>query len=514
VFHVHVQMNVGSIVRARRRIRRSNTLRGSDVGITTTKGHPQSLQDLEIEITQRAVIATIESHNGATKDQMNTTACVIWESIIPQPISINKPFIISPKADYDISLSSNNEDEEETEIPIEQLLPLYPFENTSAPLFSDHSITATMSDILLWKECGDTLYQIHDVVAAIPYYEHALYLSCNCNQYQVGTTIFLKDSKGYIITAEIDCIDIDDNKDDPNFDISIIGTGDERTIQRKDILLCLLSIQEEMAPASFTNISNDIQTRILLNLSRCLLQLVDLVSGVTDNTKDPQEARQVLLLKERFCKSVVLATSLALVMMKLHHQGHHKGKNNDADGFGCNRSDALLKLETSALLLRSKAQCQLKNKMKHAVMDLQRISSSNKEAQQLLRQIQVHEKHIAKTNQRLAKNVSQWIQTTLECTENGDDTNNIHDENESTSRRKVCSSSITRKDDTRTIPLSSSSFREPKLIHTTVVPIYHHLIQLRIPILLIIIILVIVNLLIQLRPHRIPSDTEIDEAEF
>jgi hypothetical protein len=477
---IHDTMNVGSTIRARRRIRRSDTI-GSNAAITTSNGTPKSFQ--YVEITQRAVIATIDGHNNnisatSTTDSTNTTACIIWESIIPQPISINESFIITPKSSA-IDVTHGNDDGEETIVPLEQLVLLHPFEMILPPLFTDISITTnTIENIQLWKECGDTLYQIHDVVAAIPYYEHALYLSCNCNQYQVGTTIFLKDSKGYIVTAEIDCIDM--NEDDevgPTYDITITETDEERTIRRNDILFSILSLQEEMPPASHSNnSSNDIQVRILLNLSRCLLQYVDLVSGVANNNNDPKEIHEISIHKEKFCKSVVLATSLALAMIK------RLGMNADVD--------TISKFETSALLLRSRAQCQLKNKMKHAIMDLQKISSNNKEAQQLLRQIQMHQKQVTKTNQRLAKNVSQWIQTTLQSTDNGPN-NDKYDVN--TTSNKVCTRSIKVNGSTETTSVLSvsSSLHESKSTNTPIS--YHYILRSSIPVLFIIIIAVVVR---------------------
>ena len=96
-------MNVGSTVRARRRARLSNTII-SDVGIipTTTK---------YVNVTHRAVIATIESNGDTVKDPKNTSACLIWESKVPRSISMNVPFIISPTFDsVDCNVYEDEED--------------------------------------------------------------------------------------------------------------------------------------------------------------------------------------------------------------------------------------------------------------------------------------------------------------------------------------------------------------------------------------------------------------------
>ena len=503
-------MNVGSTVRARRRIQRIHSIVPDGSSIAATKDAPAPF----VEITQRAVIATIETsnnnNNNATccKDHTTTTACLIWESLFLQPISTHISFMITPKsASEDISMNMCNDyDGEETEVPVDLLLPLYPFEISCPPLFTDQPMVTSsrvVSNIQLWKDCGDTLFQIHDVVAAIPYYEHALYLSCHCHKYHVGMTIFIKDDKGYIVAADIDCIDTDAQH--PSFDITIVETGEERTIRQNDILLSrLLTTQEEAAPASNnSSSSNDIQIRILLNLSRCLLQYVDLVmSGVLDSTNKRNE------VKERFCKRVVLATSLALALVKLL-QSQEQSRTN-VDGIIV---DTLSKFETSALLIRSKAQCQCRNKMKHAILDLQKISSRNQEAQILLRQIQRHQKQMVKTNQRLAKNVSQWIQTTLDSTETKGDNNDDDDSNQT--GKKVCNSHTHTKDNvgTKSSSSSSMSLQESTITNTTAL-LYYQLIRLWIPVLFIVILLVTATYIMMFRQHHFKATTETDEAEF
>ena len=174
--------------------------------------------------------------------------------------------------------------------------------------------------------------------------------------------------------------------------------------------------------------------------------------------------------------------------------------------------DTLSKFETSALLIRSKAQCQCRNKMKHAILDLQKISSRNQEAQMLLRQIQRHQKQMVKTNQRLAKNVSQWIQTTLHSTETKGDNNDDDDSNKT--GKKVCNSHTHTKDIVGTKSSSSLMSLQESTITNTTALLYYQLIRLWVPVLFIVILLATATYIMMLRQHHIKASTETDEAEF
>jgi tetratricopeptide (TPR) repeat protein len=380
-------MNIGCTVRARRRIRQSSPFSGD-----------ASAQQSEVEITQRAMIATIEK----------TNACLLWESGIPRPIAFESdsscradmtsseaamtnvvvPFMITPNRHY--AEADAVHDNVDTEQSTESLLPLLEFENT---------IPSKVTNIRQWKEFGDALYQLHDVVAAIPYYEYALYLSTRQatngrHQYNVGATILMKDVKGFILAAEIDCVDNTDTG--AVFDITMIKSGEERSIRQTDILINILHPHMDC-----------IQIRLLLNLTRCLIQLGDITDFVTSNTSTNRIETGKDDMQFQYRDSAVLASSLSLAIIQFLH-----ARDNDDNEIRSN----LTKLETSALLLRSKVQLQLQ-KVKHATCDVQRILRQNpnhNEGKQLLHQIKVYEKQAMKRNQRLAKNMSSWIQKTLQ----------------------------------------------------------------------------------------------------
>lgn len=488
-------MNVGSTVRAKRRIRRPLTVAFDGGVVATNEQEPQYL-----EIAQQAVIATIEENE-------TTTACLIWESINPKPISVDAPFMITPNsAVLDLTICTNiDNDVEETEVPIESLLPLYSFEtNPPAASFTD-----SILNVQLYKEFGDLLYQVHDFVAAITYYEYALYLSCDT--FQVGATIFIKDGKGYIVAAEIDCIDMDHNQEENLiYDITIIESGEGKTIHGNNILLSLLPVKGESLPSKSASPSNDIQVRILLNLSRCLLQFVEICSGIVDNRQILNMGQQLSVLKETYCKRVVLATSLALTTIKVLRHDSHYCKNSSLVARIDNDTDALSKLEISALFLRSKAQYQLKNKLKHAIMDLQKIPSSHKAAQQLLRLIQMHQSNKTKTDRRLAKDVSKWIQTTLHHTETGDNDNS--DDNDGRRNNEVCLSRRDTNDDVG----HTESLSVDKVSTTTTYWIHRHLMHSWIWFFAIILVVVLTATRIIFPQEEATSASRIerDENEF
>ncbi|CAB9531421.1 expressed unknown protein (Partial), partial [Seminavis robusta] len=209
--------------------------------------------------TGRATIATLQGD-----DQ---TACVIWESLAPEPISFNastctvgnpkrrlkRPFLVAPVMD------GKEADETETTVELSELQALLDFELTT----EKHS-----DDVAVWKERGDQLLRLGDASAACSYYEAALRLS---SILQVGSAIVMK-AGGHAKIADVDCLDDDD--DDDGIEISL-ADGQDLKISEADIYLCILYNDDE----------EHLQERILLNLTRCMLQLAELAKHMTSRPR-------------------------------------------------------------------------------------------------------------------------------------------------------------------------------------------------------------------------------------
>lgn len=295
--------------------------------------------------TRRAVIATLQE----------SEACLLWEDDTPRPMQ-NALFLVAPQ------FEDACEAEEETTVPVTELKGLFDFEYRQ----SDVSVKSATS-IQEWKECGDQLLKAGDAASAVAYYEHALHLSSS--PLQVGSTVLIQVS-GHAVAAEVDCID------DTSIDVTIVETGHDKTVQRSSALLCILEPE-----------ADHLQVRILLNLTRCFLQLAE-TTNATKTSRRP-----------RYLKSAVLATTLALAV-SMHC-------NDD-------KSD-LTNLQVSALLLRSQVQGDL-HKFSHAVSDVKKVLTAfphHKQGLAALKRLQRQKIQVAKLDKRLAKNVSQWVQTAM-----------------------------------------------------------------------------------------------------
>ena len=294
----------------------------------------------------------------ATEPDDNDHVCLLWESTAPEPINIklmrqNKAFLVTPI----LSPKKKEEEEEETEavVSINNIQPLLPFENSEYD-----KEDASLAD---WKDWGDQLLRLGDAFAAVPYYEIALSKS---SVLQVGCTIILQRG-GFLKLAEVDYIE------DTSVDVTLVDSGEESTISKSSILLCLLDPD-----------ADKIQERILLNLARCLFQLADLDDG-------SQSARP------QYLKAAVLSCTLAVTISTFHEGGEE-------------RNTLPINLQT-ALILRAQAQARL-SKFAHAFADAKRVAKAgNKQGQKLLQDLERQQKQRIKTDKKLAKEVCKWVQT-------------------------------------------------------------------------------------------------------
>jgi hypothetical protein len=284
--------------------------------------------------------------------QDDETVVLLWEPLPPQPIpsqlqfpSSNRPFLVAP-------LIPTKEQEMETTAPVKDVKRLLPFEETGGD--------DKCKDVAVWKDRGDQLLRLGDASSAVSYYEIALR---NSSLLQIGGTIIIKVG-GHLKLAEVDCID------DDSVDVTIVETDDETTIPIALIMLCV----QDPDP-------DHLQERILLNLARCLLLLVDV-----DVPNRPL-----------YFKAAVRATTLTFTMASFHNRS--------------DENNTLTANAQMALVLRVRAQAGL-SKWAHARQDAKRlIKVGHKDGQKLLADLERQQKNQVKTDKKLAKAVSQWVHT-------------------------------------------------------------------------------------------------------
>lgn len=302
---------------------------------------------------RRALIASIDD---ASNDTENKNLCLIWEDEAPK--AIGGTFLVTP--------TIHDEEEEspleESVVPVSSVSELFDFEKELPLTKGDSTIgdSTTLKTVEYWKECGDKLLRERDPGAAASFYEQALKQT---SKIHVGSTVLVqhssKEGASSIKSADVDCL----NEDESTLDISMEDDGSESTVPMNHVRLSLDPKQSEL------------QERILLNLSRCLLLLAEQCSS---------SRRSVYLQSAR------LGCSLALAI------------------------PSPVKAESS-LLLRSKAYL-ASNKFSQALSDVRALLSKDPkhhEGVKLLQEIERQKLTLAKTNKRLAKNVSRWVQTAM-----------------------------------------------------------------------------------------------------
>jgi len=320
-------------------------------------------QQQQLSSSQQQRMGGSASSTADTEADDDTTAVVIFEDDCGDVSPNNQPFFVTPKN------LETEENEIEATLPLKNLAELLEFETI------EEDSAATPSP-LKWKERGDALMRLHDHAAAAFYYEKALR---GTSRIQIGGTVLVKTDSGHVVAAEIDCIDGDD------MDVSFLETGEEATVPKRKSLL---------AAAEPEGGSGDhLQERILLNLARCMLQLAE-TTGVS--SRRPQ-----------YLRAAVLGCTFVLALCSCHSSAQD-GKDNASAASSSN-------LQLSALLLRGQAQAGLQ-KFPHAQADFKRLLALDPQHKEGRRQMQLLERQkakVVKTNKRLAKDVSQWVQSVM-----------------------------------------------------------------------------------------------------
>lgn len=283
----------------------------------------------------RAVVALIQDEEDSV--------CILWEDLAPRPLKGHAAFLVSP-------MVPRSKEEKEDTIDASELSALLEFEQ-EVP-------SEDGCEVAVWKERGDMLLRLGDASAAIPYYEAGLAAS---SVLQVGST-GLVSQKDMFQVAEVDYLE------DGNADVTI---GDEeRTISERNVTLCFLAGHETL------------QVRILLNLTRCLMQVAEL--------EDSQ-------MSAYYRRSAATACSMALAIL---------------DWLGESREQDTTSLYATALLLRSKAYAS-RSKWKLAMSDAKQLTTLHtdyNEGKTWLRQLELEVARQQKTNQKLAKSMCAWVQ--------------------------------------------------------------------------------------------------------
>lgn len=289
----------------------------------------------------RAVVCLIEEEEES--------ACILWEDLAPRPLKGSpSPFVVTP-------MVPRTKEEREDTVSLSQLNPLLDFEQ--------ESVGGNESDaVSLWKERGDALLRLGDGSAAISYYEAGLAAS---SILQIGSTVLISQKDGFQV-AEVDCIE------DGNVDVTFIDE-EERTVPESEVKLCLLAGQEIL------------QVRILLNLTRCLMQVAEL--------EDSQ-------VSAYYRRSAAISCSMALAILETVTTGEES-------------------LHTTALLLRSKAYAS-RSKWKLAMADAQTLTSDHPEYKEGRTSVQKLESQMTRqqrTNQQLAKSMCAWVSNATAATD-------------------------------------------------------------------------------------------------
>jgi hypothetical protein len=337
-------VDVGSVIRAKRP--------------ASSVGAPNN--DLKCS-AGRAVVATLQDDGRSV--------CVMWEPMAPIPIApcTRQDFLVAPKSVGE----GEEEDENETLLPMEEIQPLLEFEIKSASI-SKSIEDSSQPTIPTWKDRGDVLLRLGDASCAASYYERALYQSSNVS---TGSTIIIS-IHGYPKIAEVDCIDETEDGSITSLDVTIVETLEEKTVKSTSVLIGILDPDEEK-----------FQERILLNLARCMLQLADLDS-VAGN-------------RSNYLKSAVLATTLVITIASFREHG----EEDNAEG------KTLSQNAQTALILRVKAHSGM-SKWPNAMADAKHLlKAGNEQGAKLVASLERQKKMAARTDKKLAKEMCKLVES-------------------------------------------------------------------------------------------------------
>jgi hypothetical protein len=340
---------------------------GSAVRFTTKvfidpKPGPKRRGDVILTVAHRSIVATLPDDDGRIS--------LVHDDLAPAPLARRGRFLIAPM------FNSVGAQVREGEAVASDLLPLLAFEDRDCG-----------DDVAAYKDYGDQLSRLSDYTCAISYYEAAL--SFNSSKVEIGGTVVVR-RKGTAVMAEVDFIE-NDGGNNILYDVTFISGQDDATISRKEILL-----------AVWTKDVSNLQIKVLLNLSRCLLKLADIdstrgtSSRVGENMPSANCSRQ-----NGYRQATVLGCSIAISICD------HRASE------GTSNSSELNSLREKARIVRSRAFLALR-KLPNATVDAKKVlvqNATNREAQGLLSEIKAAEAYIKLTDKKLSKEVCRWVKT-------------------------------------------------------------------------------------------------------
>mmetsp|Transcript_22529 Transcript_22529/g.47466 ORF Transcript_22529/g.47466 Transcript_22529/m.47466 type:complete len:448 (+) Transcript_22529:129-1472(+) len=346
------------------------------------KRRSQEADSLTVTVACRSIVAMLPDDNG--------NLSLVNDGLAPVPIG--GEFLIAP------TLNNEGSDVNECEAAASDVMPLLEFEQ------HDHmkDVASSTKDniralVHKYKGYGDQLFRLDDYTCAVSYYEAALHF-VSSKFGEIGGTLIVK-KKGHCVVAEVDYVE-DDEGNDSKYDVTFLS-GEEATIAHGDILL-----------AVWTNDVTFFQTRILLNLSRCLLKLahVDTNRGDSNCSDDDNSALSKKSRREKYTQSAVLGSSIAISL---------------CDYLILEASDEsareLKSLVEKARLLRSRAFIGLR-KFRNATVDAKKVlcqNPSSREAQSILSDIKAINSYNKLMDKRLSKEVCRWVQSATEISKRG-----------------------------------------------------------------------------------------------
>ena len=320
-------------------------------------------EGITLTVARRSIVATLPDDDGRIS--------LVQDNLAPAPLTLGGRFLIAPM------FKSAGVEEDECEAVASDLLPLLAFEERECG-----------DDVDDCKNCGDQLLRLNDYTCAISYYEAALGLVST--KVEVGGTVIVR-RKGHCVIAEVDSIE-DDGDNNILYDVAFPSGEDDVTISQKEVLL-----------AVWTKDISNVQTKILLNLSRCLLKLADVDvsrgnSGHFGETMSTAKSGR----QDRYRRATVLGCSIAISICD-----HRASESTDESALELNS------LREKARIVRSRAFLSLR-KIPNATVDVKKVliqNATNREAKGLLSEIKAAEAHIKLTDKRLSKEFCQWVIT-------------------------------------------------------------------------------------------------------
>ena len=280
--------------------------------------------------------------------------------------------------------TTEEEEEPEWRVPIHQLESLLEFEQPT-----DATTTKGAANAATVKAHGDALLKLGDAPAAVSYYETALQRP---TPPMIGASIVARHPQTGVAVAEVDCVnddDDDDDDDDPSLDVCWTTTQQDTTLPASDHLL---TIQEPH--------DNHLQTRILLNLTRCLLQIAETSSQA----------------KRAYAQAAVQTATLAVVVIQHEQQqaldDNNNNNNNDDDDDVDNST--CVALRTTALSLRARAHG-LQGQWTAAATDWQAVVPQSSEPQRRAHAVRMRnvarqeQQRAARREKKLVRNLCQWV---------------------------------------------------------------------------------------------------------